>query len=240
MNQQAAKIFSRVVLSDETIHIKLLGDSITHGEGGQGFKQDGPVIVPGWSRNLHGYCWAKRFKDHMESTYNCTVTNNACTGTTIEFVLEHFDELVDPQDHIILCTIGTNNRHQYFKDGPKPICQEYMARFYRNILALHERFLSTGKDYIFMANIPASSENEKDGADYWRIFHMNDVQDLYRKASFACGFPLISMYTKFQNYCLQNRISLNTLLPDGLHPNNAGYDVMFDLLMEEIGLARKV
>ena len=106
MNREAAKIFSKVILSDRTIHIKLLGDSITHGVGGTGFEQTGEPIVPGWSRNPDGYCWAKQFKEYMEAQFNCTVTNNACTGTKIEFILANFDTLVDAEDDIIICTIS--------------------------------------------------------------------------------------------------------------------------------------
>ena len=240
MNREAAKIFSKVILSDRTIHIKLLGDSITHGVGGTGFEQNGEPIVPGWSRNPDGYCWAKQFKEYMEAQFNCTVTNNACTGTTIQFVLEHFDELVDEEDDIILCTIGTNNRHQYFHDHPRHTRLEHMELFYQNILALYEKMKRAGKDFIFMANIPASAENEKDGEDYYRLFHMNDVHDLYVKASLACDFPLISLYTLFLEYCEQRDIALDSLLDDGLHPNDKGYDVIFTLLLDEIGIARKV
>lgn len=237
MNKEVIKIFSRLNGAGRTIHIKLLGDSITHGVGGSGFLQEGVKIVEGWNRNPNGYCWAKQFKDYMESHYDCTVVNNGCTGTNIQFVLEHFEELVDEEDDIILCTIGTNNRHQYFNDNPKHTVQEHMDIFYQNIVALQERMKETGKDFIFMANIPASAENEKDGQDFYRLFHMNDVRDLYVKAAAAYGFPLICMYDLFTDYCEQNGIFLDSLLADGLHPNDTGYDVMYTLLMKEIGLA---
>ena len=240
MNLQASKLISRVILSDHTVRIKLLGDSITHGVGGTGFAQDGGLIAEGFHRNSNGYCWAKQFKEHMESQYNCTVENNACTGTAIEFVLKHFDTLVNDQDDIVLCTIGTNNRHQYYSDGPIHTKQEHMKLFYQNILALHDKFLARGKDVIFIANIPASSKDEMDGQDYTRIFHMCDVNDLYRKASFERGFPFISLYSLFYEYCEVKGIALDSLLQDGLHPNDRGYDVIFQLLMNELGLGRKI
>ena len=81
-----------------------------------------------------------------------------------------------------------------------------------------------------MAGIPASSENEKDGEDYWRLFHMVDVCETYKKASEVCGFPLISMYDMFLDYCSVNKIGVDSLLCDGLHPNDAGYEVMFQLI----------
>ena len=240
MNLEAAKIFSSLILTEKTVRIKLLGDSITHGVGGTGFMQDGAPITAGFARNPNGFCWAKLFKDYLESRFDCRVVNNGCTGTTINFILDHFEELVDPEDDIILCTIGTNNRHQYFVQGPKWDRQEHMQKFYRNILALHDRFLAAGKQVIFMANIPASVANEQDTEGengYWRIMHMNDVHDLYSKASLERGFPLIRMYTLFMNYCRQEKISLDSLLADGLHPNDEGYRVMFRLLLQEVGVA---
>lgn len=233
---KASEIFSIVKNGDKKVRIKLLGDSITHGVGGTGFEQDGVPIVPGWARNPKGYCWAKQFKEYMESHYNCEVVNNACTGTTAQFILEHWGELVDAEDDIILCTIGTNNRHQYFHEGPKPTKEAHMDRLYQAILQLDDRMKATGAAYIFAANIPASAANEQDGEEFWRIFHMEDVNDLYKKAADQRGFALISMYDLFVNYCEENQIFYENLLGDGLHPNDEGYDVMYQLLMEEIGL----
>ncbi len=239
MNYDVAKIFSKLILSDKKLKIKLLGDSITHGVGGTGWAQNGEPIVANFSRSPSSYCWATLMRDHLESQYNCTVVNNGCTGTKIEFILQHFDTLVNKDDDIIVCTIGTNNRHQYFKEGEKKTVTEHSEIFYSNIKKLDEKFKSTGKDYIFVANIPAAAANEFDGADYWRIIHMNDIRDLYTKAHFECGFPFIDLYTLFLTYCDTNGISYETLLKDGLHPNDAGYEVMFKLLLREFGLAEK-
>ncbi len=230
--QQTAKL----ILPDHTVRIKLLGDSITHGVGGTGFNQDGEPITQGFSRNTQGYCWANLFKEHMEKQYDCQVINNACTGTNIQFILQHFEELVASTDDIVICTIGTNNRHQYFVEGEKRSAREQMEMLYQNVLALYDKFRNIGVDVIFNANIPASATNEKDGADYWRIIHMNDIHDLYVKASVECGFPMISFYQAFKVYCDTRGIAVDTLLADGLHPNNEGHRVMFHLLLQELGL----
>ena len=237
MNEKAARIMSKVVLADRPVQIKLLGDSITHGVGGTGWEQCGEPITAGFARSPYGFCWAKCFRDHMEARYNCAVTNNACTGTTIEFILGHFDELVSPTDDIVLCAIGTNNRHQYYRDAPMHTPGEHMRAFYAHILELHDRFLEAGKDVIFIANIPASAENEKDGPDYARLFHMSDVHDMYVKAAALRGFALISLYNGMLRYCDAKGVPVDDLLSDGLHPNDRGHAVMFRLLMEETGLA---
>ena len=218
----------------KNIRIKLLGDSITHGVGGSGFEQNGAPITEGFARNPKGYCWAKRFKEHMEESYGCTVINNACTGTRIEFIIKNFETLVDAEDELIICTIGTNNRQFYFCDGEKPTREELGRRFFENIKTLYGLFEKAGKKVIFMANIPASAANEQDGAEYWRILHMEDINEIYKAASDKLGFPFISMYELFSAYCDKNGIAVDSLLCDGLHPNDNGYDVMFELLTEEL------
>ena len=231
------EIFAKVKASKKTVHIKLLGDSITHGVGGTGFEQNGAHIVGDFYRNPYGYCWAKRFKEHMEAHYNCTVTNNACTGTKIQFVLEHFDELVDEKDDVVICTIGTNNRHRYFKDGPEPEVEAWKEEFYQYVVELYERFEKSGKEYVLIANIPAGESNERSGEDFWRVIHMNDIRDAYARAAAEYGFAFVSLYDLFGDYCKNNNIALESLLADGLHPNDRGFDVIFALLCEEFGVA---
>jgi lysophospholipase L1-like esterase len=240
MNEKIAKIISRVILADKTVKIKLLGDSITHGVGGTGFDQNGVRIVPGFARNKEGYCWAKLFKEYMEEQFNCVVNNNACTGTDIDFVIENFDSLVENDDDIIICTIGTNNRHQTKGIDPKRTRSEQLEFVYNKILKLVDTFKKSGKDVIFVANIPASATNELDGEGYWRIIHMNDINDLYLKASVECDFPFISMYSLFSEYCELKSVTVDSLLADGLHPNDKGYEVMFALMLKALGIGKKV
>ena len=250
MNNDITKIITKLILPDHTIHIKLLGDSVTHGAGGSGYQQDGELIIEEsaprtgrWFRNTKGYCWANLFRDHMESQYDCKVINNACSGIGIEFILDNFHELVSEDDDIVLCAIGHNNRAQHISAGQKHTKREHMELFYRNILALHTKFREAGKDVIFIANVPtpASDENKPDGnGDVWRIFRMNDVHDLHLKASVECGFPMISLYEAVMEYCEEHNITVDSLIADGLHPNDEGYRVMFRLLMRKLGLALQV
>ena len=69
---------------------------------------------------------------------------------------------------------------------------------------------------------------------------MRDCRDLYLKASFACGFPLIDFYTAFLSDCERRGVPVDDLLADGLHPNDRGHETMFRLLLDEIGLSRSV
>lgn len=241
MNKEAAKIFSRIILADKPVRIKLLGDSITHGHSGTGYQQNGDPITPGFARNPDGYCWANLFKNYLESRYNCQVVNNGCSGTKTQFIIDRFDELVEPEDDIILCMIGTNDRHQWESDGPKKTKQERLQDLYAQILTLEDKMRRTGKQYIFMAGIPAEPKCETDGGiingqPYWRQLHMDDIHDLYVKASIERGFPLVDLFTRFRDYYIDNHIPLSELLADGLHPNDRGYELMFRLILNELGI----
>lgn len=224
--------------SGKNIKIKLLGDSITHGSGGTDYKQDGEEFIKGFRRNTKGYCWAKLFREYMEEKYNCSVVNNGCSGTTIEYIIENFDILVDKDDDIVICTIGTNNRHKFFNEvDKKPTREEISDTFYSNILKLNKKFTDADIKVIFVANIPASKANDyEDGENYWRIIQTGTIDALYKKAQKECGFAFISLYDLFLEYCESENIFFETLLKDGLHPNDDGYKVMFELLVKEMGL----
>ena len=68
---------------------------------------------------------------------------------------------------------------------------------------------------------------------------MSDVHNIYLKASCVCGFPLISMYKLFIEYCEAKNIAFETLLADGLHPNDKGHEVIYNLILNEIGIAKR-
>lgn len=220
----------------QSLQIKLLGDSITHGVGGSGFEQNGEPIVEGFARNPNGFCWANMLKEYLKKFYDCNVINNACTGTNIEFIIRNFDVLNCENDDFVICMIGTNNRHQYFNEGERKSREYFGENFYQNVLKLNDEFEKRGKKVIFMANIPASVEDEKDGADYWRILHMDDINAIYKRAQEKVGLTLISLYDLFSAYLSTNAITLDSLLIDGLHPNDEGYKVMFNLLKEKLGI----
>ena len=232
----AAELFARVLKTRNNPKIKLLGDSITHGVGGSGWEQIGNVIVEGWNESPNGYSWANLFRDYMKEKYGAIVVNKACTGTRVDFVMKHFSTLVESDDDLIVCTIGTNNRHRYFKDGEKPERDAFFAEFCDQIKKMYAMFMETGIPTIFVANIPASAENEKDGKDYWRVLHMCDINAGYKKLAEESGATVLSLYDLFDAYCKENGLTVDELLCDGLHPNDKGYKVMFDLLVKAFGV----
>ena len=231
------EVFKKVLSSKDSIRIKLLGDSITQGLGGVGFEQDGEPIVEGFARNPNGYSWANLFTKYMKEKYNSEVVNNACTGTDIQFIIKHFETLVDESDDIVICAIGTNNRNYYHGQWDHtPTREEYGKAFFDYILELNDMLNAKGKQVIFVANTPVLPRREEDGPTWLMLLHMDDINEIYKRAAEKADFPLISLYERFNEYCEQTDVDRETLYWDGGHPSDRGYDVIFKLMVEALGL----
>jgi hypothetical protein len=150
--KDAKILFKKAIEKKRPIRIKLLGDSITHGVGGTGWAMVGEPIVEDFKRSPDSFCWAKLFRDYMKEKYDAEVINNGCTGTTIQFIIEHFETLVSADDDLVICTIGTNNRHRSKELGERPSREEWGKVFYDAVLTLDGMFKAKGKRVIFVAN----------------------------------------------------------------------------------------
>lgn len=235
MNTKAAELFSKAVSSGNA-KIKLIGDSITHGVGGTGFDMNGDVILGDFRRSPNSYCWANLFRDFARERFGATVMNNAILGARTGFLVGNFSALVDDSDDLVICAIGTNDRRQPKTDGERRSKDEQMQILYDGIVALYSKCKAADKDIIFIANIPAANREEGDGEEYYGILTMRDVQDVYDRAALDCDFALIRLYSRFSEYCKEKSISVDSLLDDGLHPNDKGYDVMYKLILDELGV----
>ena len=229
-------IINKYTKHKKHFRIKLVGDSITHGYGGTNYLENGESFIEGYKRNPDGYCWANLFKSYMESRYNCDVINNGASGIDIDYLINNFYKLVDKEDNLIICSIGTNNRHQWKKDGNKINKKVFANTFYIKVLKLLDLFDECSKDVILVSNIPATKEDEKGGPDYWRVIHMKDINQIFKKAANKRKYPLFSMYDAFNNYTIVNNIPLEELIPDGIHPNDRGYMLIFDLLVRGLNI----
>lgn len=236
--------------------ICLLGDSITQGMGSSGFHQYDAVIdgntynVRGngpnnpnatsdykigeylwtsggrrWYEALDGNGWAHLFKNYMNEKFKIIVKNFGMSGINsgdLKYFINDFMDTKFNFDCIVLM-IGTNNREK-----------ENLESLYADMNDIIKTIKNYGKDLIIMACIPASIENEKT----FRV-HMEDVHNALRNISCENKIPFISVYNLFIDYCSNKGIKIDTLLSDGLHPNNEGYKVMFQLISNAMGIALK-
>jgi hypothetical protein len=146
--------------------------------------------------------------------------------------------------HVRQTTITDPITNESYQQITSDVSQRYFNQLKKNIdligIAYIDREIvknkAKGKEVVFVANIPAAAANELDGENFWRVLHMDDINAIYKAAAQKSGFPLISMYDLFTKYCESNSITVDSLLCDGLHPNDQGYDVMYDLICKELRL----
>ena len=236
-----------LIRSGEITKIKVIRDSITHGVGGTGFQQtygDGNVIciideMPGsngysFRVNTKGVCWANSFKKYIETKYpyvsvDCWGTRGMSAhswltrGHTENNVFKNcLEQLITDEDELVICMIGTNDRSQ----GAN------IEEFALNMTTIINYILGKGKKLLLMSSLPASLSNENNGTQH---FHMEDVNNLL--CNFANNYNLwfVSLYNEVNKYLRNSKTSLNSILGDGLHPNDEGYDLMYKLLLEALG-----
>lgn len=219
--------------------IKLIGDSITHGVGGTGFTNDaenGELIMSVGSNsfytNPNGYCWANLLKSYLEEKFSgVTVHANGTRGESYHtFQLNSFSrlkQLVTASDDtdIVIMMFGTNDRN-YCTDVSDMITKasaviEYITK-------------TCGKKLILMTSIPASVANETGESVK---FHMEDVANANKYLAEKYQLPFINIYTEFLKRVTAKGEEINTYLSDGLHPNDNGYTLMFEIIAENLGIA---
>ena len=220
--------------------IKLIGDSITHGVGGTGFTNDaenGELIMSAGSSfytNPNGHCWANLLKSYLEEKFSSvTVHANGTRGESYHtFQLNSFSrlkQLVTATDEtdIVIMMFGTNDRN-YCTDVSDMITKassiiEYITK-------------TCGKKLILMTAPPASVDNET-GASV--KFHMEDVANANKFLAEKYQLPFINIYKEFINRITAKGEEINTYLDDGLHPNDNGYTLMFEIIADNLNIALK-
>lgn len=225
-----SSILADLILTTEAKNIVLIGDSITHGMGSSDFAQstdpDDFLFNAGSFPQYRNYgvkCWGGMLKTYLEDKFNCSVTNNGASGATSQQLVDNWDAIVSADDDVIICMIGTNDRGRT------------LSNTYQNIVAIYERAQANGQRVIFMAAPPTSVENEAQ----FTVCHMEDIDNLYSYANNALNVGYVSIYKEFLNYCRDTGTEVDTLLADGIHPNDTGYRLMFEIVLEALGFGRK-
>lgn len=168
--------------------------------------------------------WAGLMKTYFESMFNCTVTNNGVSGQDSAYIVNNLSTLISNDDNIVICMIGTNNR----VTG---------ANLYNDMITISQYCEERNIKFIPMCSIPA---NNADETSAYRTYHMDKVNHLLTAFAEDYQYELIDLYTEFYKFCQFNDTTLTSYLSDGLHPNDAGYYVMYRLICDKLGCAPKI
>ena len=225
------EIFVRFLLTNVNKKIKLIGDSITHGMGGTGFDSTSsngsliPTTTIYTSPNSHS--WANSFRNLMRTIDGeIEVINWGISGKTTQYILEHVEQLVEDDDDLIILQIGTNDRR----------VEESWQETYSKLVQIIDYVRYTrGKDIILMSANPTPPTNPTPSTDTnFNMFHVNLA---IKKAVNERNMAHISNYDAFLKYMEYTGRSISELLADGLHPNDLGYDIMFQNIVRSLGVS---
>lgn len=149
-----------------------------------------------------------------------SVKNYGVYGWGSSTILQYITTLVKSDDDIIILQIGTNDRGMN------------TTLFENNLKAITEYLKSQGKELIIMSSSPVLPVAETSTNS------MVDINNTIASFAILNKIPFISNFQGFLDFLRYRNISLSTLLADNVHPNDAGYKVMFESTMEGLGLGR--
>lgn len=210
-------ISDKIMKATSNLNVKIIGDSITCGNGGTGYICDGETIYGSFKANEKGHCWANRLKAYLENNYNCTVRNWGCGGTTSSDMVAHLSDLIKSTDDIIICAIGTNNRR--VTDG--------LNVLYNDLNTIYTYVKNLGKDIVFMTNIPSSETGQ--------LFTHEQINATILKFARENKIEVIPTFSEFTTYT--SIFGLDSLLADGTHPTDRGYDIIFNIVTKYLNFA---
>lgn len=219
---------------EKPFKIVLAGDSITYGAHGTGAASNTNEVVLTTSsrtyyRNTAGYCWANLFRDYIQSNFNAVVVNNGCSGTDSGTWNTYKSTLIPADADLVIMTIGTNNR-----DNGKTKA-ECLETYYTEMRAIIDYCHSINVPVLLCAPMPAGANNEDLATKNYPV-HLYDICGVVQRLASEYDMDYANIYNEMFYYCLDNNVDINMLLDDQLHPNDAGYRVLYYRYMKAFGL----
>lgn len=203
--------------------IAFVGDSIVAGLGGTGYNISesggGSYIMNHHNieryENIAGHCWVNSFIDHIKTIYGITnVHNRGVGGINTQTILNNIATILDGANMVIL-SCGTNDYNNN-------------ANIYTYLPQIVKYCTQNNILIMVMTNTP---NNTDDSNKY------NAVQGQIQRVCNDIGIPCYDMYSEFENYRKLKGLSLSEVLSaDGIHPNDIGYDIMYDCALKLFGI----
>lgn len=204
------------IISGKIKRIILLGDSSTDGEGGSGYvaSESGKQSV-----NYNGYCWANLLKKFLGNRYGVQVENYGFRGSAashqVEQILPHL-----AKDTFVFWLSGANNRTS----------DELFEDYSINIATYINQVANASAGLLMMTNAPTT-----ESADSWEPYTTSDMRDALIK-NIPNGIMCVDMHDAYIDRCRAKGITVNSTMADWYHCNDTGYELMFHIVMDAIGI----
>lgn len=220
------------------LDINVDGVKVTEFDGYGAFANSQEFLVTGLSAGNHSVEIMETGRKNASSTgrdiyfegfkipKTAQVLNYGISGIDSQWGYEQRTSLIETTDDIVIMQLGTNDRHVF-------VSPESSKSFQRDIV---KQAISTGKKVVLMSANPVAVAND---ADVIRNFHMEDVDNAISHLASEFGIHFISNYKGILGYCDEKGITVDSLLGDGLHPNDSGYTAMYKNIMKGLGVPIK-
>lgn len=208
------------------MRILIFGDSITHGF----FDKEG-----GWAvRLVNQYHWdsyENRDKNgRWVESFNLGISGDKAGGVLKRFDAEVAARQIYPETNVIVIAIGTND--SWITDD-KPVNDphhyaEEISELIAKAKLITDRVLFVGMPSVDdkMCNDGWQYSSEKPATSNDRIW---EFEQALRTTCAKQNVPLVKIFETFKA-----RDEQQSLLSDGLHPNDAGHALIADLVKPEI------
>lgn len=148
------------------------------------------------------------------------VKNWAVSGTYMSWLLANMSTLIEADDTIVWSQMGVNDRSTLPIEGLKEL-HRYFFEYVKGL----------GKEIILTSSQPV--RNESDAAA--TFFKLIDMDTAFRDLARVDGIYFASGYKPMIRYLQINPSeSIVSLTKDALHPNDKGYQIIFEGLMDQL------
>lgn len=148
------------------------------------------------------------------------VKNWAVSGTGMSWLLSNRTSLIESDDTIVWEQMGVNDRSNFPLEGFKELQRQFI-----------DYVKGLGKEMILTSSQPVRNESDA-SATYFKLI---DMDTAFRDLARVEGIYFASNYNPLIRYLQINpTASITSLTVDALHPNDTGYRIIFEGLMEQL------
>lgn len=216
--------------------IKLIGDSITEGNGARNYSHaptGNPVIFDNGAGivfhepNFLNTSWSNKFREFIKSDFpDVQFINAGIGGKSAKWANANKQNWVSDAEDVVFVMLGTNDRW----DSASP------TEFKTNL----ESFLSYIKARSNLMIVMTANPTQNDNVNTTYNFGMNEVDRVITEVCERNGYEHISLYREMLSYSETSGATLKTLIEEGgSHPINEGHDAMWRIIQERLGFVDK-
>lgn len=228
INELDKKIIENACYSFEDKQIVFIGDSITEGVGGKLDAEGKKVSYVNYVDETLNF---KMVLNHGKA--GRTVTNYGDKDLSMD---ANIDNLINIDCDIVVVFIGVNDYLYYstekrFGALDNGSTAGYCGAIQSFVEAVERNY--SDKEYFFVTTYPLLSTDASIYTDYAGTPTFNDYMQVQRTLAQRYGYHMIDIYNSgFMS--TQDAVTTANLIPDGIHPNDAGHRMLGEHIAAEL------